>query len=656
MQDMVNRLMAFTGDGVYRYTFEEGRILAANAGLVRILDLDCAPEALVGRRLKDVLIYTEKAGIVRETLEKAGEIHGFEYHFKTLKGDDRWVIHDSFIITMPGTGERIVEAIVKDITARKRAEESLAAERERLAVTLRSIGDAVIAVDTAGVVREINPVAEALTGWPAAEALGRPLAEVFRIVNEDTGQPVESPVDKVLRAGKVVGLANHTLLISRDGRRIAIADSGAPIRGSGGDTTGVVMVFRDVTDQRKAERELARMHADLARRVRERTADLTKANGLLQQQMHERRMVDQRHSLMLQAALDGFWVTDTEGRFLEVNDAYCRMTGYTRAELLKMRIQDIEAAESADATGTHMREIAHSGADRFETRHRRKDGETIDVEASVTHMAEDGGRFVVFLRDITQRKRASEQLARTMANLAQSNRDLEQFAYVASHDLQEPLRKIDAFSDRLRTKCGGQLSADAADYLMRIQNASARMGRLITDLLAYSRITTRARAFEPVDLNRVVGEVLADLEVRIQQSGARVAVAPLPTLDADATQMRQFFQNLIGNALIFRRPDAAPEVAVTSRLCEEEGVPVRCEITIRDNGIGFDEKFAERIFEIFQRLHGREEYEGSGIGLAVCRKIAQRHGGTITGHGTPGQGATFIAVLPLHQPPRSELP
>jgi PAS domain S-box-containing protein len=656
MTDLVNRLMTFTGDGVYRYTFEDGRILFANAGLVRILDLDCAPEELAGKLLKDALIYTEKAGAVRATLEETGEVHGFEYHFKTLKGEERWVIHDSFIVTDPQTGERIVEAIVKDITARKRAERALADERERLVVTLRSIGDAVIAVDVAGAVREINPVAEHLTGWSAADALGKPLAEVFRIVNEDTGLPVESPVVKVLREGKVVGLANHTALLSRDGRRIAIADSGAPIRGLDGRVVGVVMVFRDVTEQRKAERELARMHSDLARRVRERTSELTKANILLQQQVHERRVADQRHSLMLQAALDGFWVTDGQGRFLEVNEAYCRMIGYSRSELLRMRIHDIEATEAFETTEQHIQQIIQTGSDRFETRHRHKDGTVIEVEASATHMTEDGGRFVVFLRDVTQRKLEAERLARTLADLQQSNRELEQFAYVASHDLQEPLRKIDAFAERLRTKCGPQLTADGLDYLMRVQSASARMGRLITDLLAYSRITTRAKPWESVDLNRVAGEVVADLEVRIQQAGARVTVGPLPTLDADATQMRQFLQNLIGNALKFRKPDTAPEIEVSSRPCDGETPPGRCEITVKDNGIGFDEKYAERIFEIFQRLHARDEYEGSGIGLAVCRKIVQRHGGSIAARGASGAGATFTAVLPLRQTETSAAP
>jgi PAS domain S-box-containing protein len=255
---LYERLLEFTRDGVYRYTFDDGRILLANQGLVDILDLDCTPAELASRCLKDVLVYTEREGTVRHALERDGEIHNYEYHFQTLKGEDKWVIHDSFIVDDPETGVRVVEAIVKDITFRKRAERALAAEKERLSVTLRSIGDGVIATDREGVVTDLNRAAEQLTGWTETEAVGRPLRDVFDIVNEDTREPCASPVEKVIEIGHVVGLANHTALIARDGTERLITDSGAPIHNAAGEVIGVVLVFRDVTERRRMEQQVLR--------------------------------------------------------------------------------------------------------------------------------------------------------------------------------------------------------------------------------------------------------------------------------------------------------------------------------------------------------------------------------------------------------------
>ena len=229
--------------------------------------------------------------------------------------------------------------------------------------------------------------------------------------------------------------------------------------------------------------------------------------------------------------------------------------------------------------------------------------------------------------------------------LQRSNRELQDFAFVASHDLQEPLRKIQAFGDRLTTKHGPQLNDEARDYLSRMQGAAGRMYTLINDLLSFSRVTTKAQPFVPTGLNKIVREVLGDLEVRLQETEGRVDVEDLPTIDADGLQMRQLFQNLIGNALKFHRPAVAPVIKIKG----EKADPEMFVLTVTDNGIGFDEKYLDRIFTPFQRLHGRNEYDGTGIGLAVCRKIVERHGGTLTARSTPGEGSTFIATLPVKQ-------
>lgn len=242
--------------------------------------------------------------------------------------------------------------------------------------------------------------------------------------------------------------------------------------------------------------------------------------------------------------------------------------------------------------------------------------------------------------------------------LAHSNIELQQFAYIASHDLQEPLRKIQAFSTRLKEKCGEALTEPGRDYLERMQNAAERMQALINDLLILSQVTTKAQPFVPVSLAQVAREVLSDLELQLQQTRGCVSLGELPTIDADPLQMRQLVQNLISNALKFHRFEEPPVVKLHSQILVHQeqrpgsGATIAelYRIIVEDNGIGFDEKHLDRIFNAFQRLHSRRDYEGTGMGLAICRKIAERHGGSITAKSQLGRGAVFIITLPSNQP------
>ena len=261
-------------------------------------------------------------------------------------------------------------------------------------------------------------------------------------------------------------------------------------------------------------------------------------------------------------------------------------------------------------------------------------------------------------QEIAERKQTEERLKATAVRLERSNRELQDFAYVASHDLQEPLRKVQAFGDRLKAACAKALAAEGSDYLERMQAAAKRMQVLIDDLLAFSRVTTKANPFESVDLQKIAREVLSDLEVRVQQAGGQVELGELPAIDADPLQMRQLFQNLVGNALKFHQEGKPPVVKVRGQILKPPSAEAAgngqaealCQIIVEDNGIGFDEKYLDRIFVLFQRLHGRSAYEGTGIGLAICRKIADRHGGNITAKSAPGAGSTFVVTLPLKQP------
>ena len=272
------------------------------------------------------------------------------------------------------------------------------------------------------------------------------------------------------------------------------------------------------------------------------------------------------------------------------------------------------------------------------------------------------GGIIIFSEDITERYQAEQELHNFSAKLERSNRELQDFATVASHDLQEPLRKIQTFGDRLQLKHAAALNEEGREYLERMQDAAQRMRALIDDLLTFSRVTAKAQPFEPVNLNEVVRDVLSLLEPGIMQSGgitqsgAQIEVAELITLDAEPGQMRQLLQNLISNALKFHRPTEAPKIKISGQRLEASGglsnraqTAAWYQLEVADQGIGFDEKYLDRIFTIFQRLHGRDEYPGSGIGLAICRKIAEHHGGQITARSKPGAGATFIVTLPLRQ-------
>jgi signal transduction histidine kinase len=251
----------------------------------------------------------------------------------------------------------------------------------------------------------------------------------------------------------------------------------------------------------------------------------------------------------------------------------------------------------------------------------------------------------------------TEVLRQLNTELQRSNQELQDFAYVASHDLQEPLRKIQAFGNLLEEEYGQELG-DGKAYIERMRNAATRMRILIDDLLTFSRVTTKAAPFAQIDLNAIVHQVIDDVEPRLQATHGTIEAHPLPIIEADAGQMHQMLQNLIVNALKFHRPDVPPIVRVFAETRETSSVELKensqateqyCLLSIEDNGIGFDEKYLDRIFTVFQRLHGKSDYEGTGIGLAVVRKIVERHGGTITASSSVGKGTTFIITLPITQ-------
>jgi len=352
---------------------------------------------------------------------------------------------------------------------------------------------------------------------------------------------------------------------------------------------------------------------------------------------------------LLESAPDGVVIVDAAGRIQIVNRETEVLFGYPRSELLG---QPVEVLLPERFRGRH---IGHrSGYQRdphtrpmgtaLELFGLRRDGSEFPVEISLSPMnSEDDETLIISnIRDVSARKIADEHLRAAAADLARSNAELEQFAYVASHDLQEPLRMVASYTQLLARRYAGKLDEDADEFIGFAVDGARRMQELINDLLTYSRVGTRPLQLETVDSNQLVDQVVTDLAAAISDSKAEVTRDDLPTLRGDPTQLRQLFQNLIANGIKFHGPEEAARVHVSAVLEHAAWT-----FSVSDNGIGIEPQYQERIFALFQRLHTRADYPGTGIGLAICKKIVERHGGQIRVDSAPGRGTTFRFTLPV---------
>jgi PAS domain S-box-containing protein len=426
-------------------------------------------------------------------------------------------------------------------------------------------------------------------------------------------------------------------LCAADGRARWFLARGSPERDHYGAIVRWFCTGTDIDDQKKAQEELRRSQ--------------------------------ERFRLLAEAIPQKVWMADTRGAMLYLNQCWFDYTGLTCDQANGWGWLDSVHPAERQTEAARWRNAIEQG-DRMEIEHRLKRGSDSAYRWHLVRGAplrdETGAilQWVGISTDVDDQRRQAELLERLVlertSDLERSNRRLEEFASVASHDLQEPLRKIQAFSDRLQTKCGPLLGQQGKEYLDRIATSATRMRNLIIDILLSAHVSADAQPLKPVDLAATAHEVISDLEGLIQQTDGRVLLGQLPTIHADPPQIRQLFQNLIGNGLKFQHPDRPPIVRLSARLlsdfeikADDTNVPWY-EIAIEDNGIGFEEIYLDRIFQMFQRLHGRREYEGTGMGLAICRSIVERHHGRITARSRPGQGTTILVILPA-QPREEEL-
>jgi len=381
---------------------------------------------------------------------------------------------------------------------------------------------------------------------------------------------------------------------------------------------------------------------------------LTKLAGMLSRmgllalentRLYEERLADSEKYArgLLEASPDSFVTINPEGKISDVNVATEQITGLSRDVLVGTDFSDY-FTDPEQARRGYEKVFSEQQVRDYPLVVRNVDGSTTDVLYNATLYHDDKGATAgVFAaaRDVTELNRAHEELRQSIENLERSNSDLEQFAYVASHDLQEPLRMVSSYTQLLAERYGDKLDDDARDFIGYAVDGSIRMQTLINDLLQYARVGTRGREFAPTDTREPLDRALATLQSRVEESGAVVSIGDLPTVLADEAQITQLFQNLLGNAIKFAKTGEAPHIDVSASWKNGEWI-----FSVADSGVGIDPKYQERVFEIFQRLHSRSEYSGTGIGLAVCKRIIERHGGRIWVASELGQGATFKFSLP----------
>jgi PAS domain S-box-containing protein len=524
---------------------------------------------------------------------------------------------------------------LSDRTGQHRAQVTRRQVEQRFDALIDTISEGVLLMDNRGVFRDCNDAAQDILGRSTEDIVGSRFDdETWNGLRED-GSPLPNAEFPFWRAyteretvpDEVMGI------YPPDAPPRWIRVNAQPLFHEGEDAPYAVLIcFDDVTDAKLKEEAL------------QTSRDLL--------------------SSVLSSSLDGITVfsavrdedeaiTDFECEL--VNPQAEKMLGATAEDLVGARLRRIMPEQVEKGLLDAYRTVVETG-EPFETEVQL---EAWGEEAWVQIMAVsvDDGVAITF-RDVSERKEAAQAMAAANAKLERRNRALRDFAYIASHDLQEPLRKIRSFSNLVLEDYTDALDDTGAHYLERMQDAAERMSQLINDLLVYSRITTQAQPFESVDLETVAENVRSDLDLQIADVDGTVTIGDLPTVEADPTQIRQLLQNLIGNGLKFHKPDDPPHVQVRASLepapreLQQDGrldasCTDVCRLTITDNGIGFEESHADRIFSPFKRLHGREEYEGTGMGLAICRRIVERHGGDITADSTPGEGTTFTVLLPV---------
>jgi len=505
----------------------------------------------------------------------------------------------------------LITAAIRDISIRKNAERHLAQMEGRYRGLLEAAPDAMVVVNPAGEIVLLNVQAEKQFGYRRDELVGQQVKNVIpegfaeRLIADGTRSAAEALAQQI---GTGIELSGRR----KDGSEFPIEIMLSPLESAEG--TLITAAIRDISVRKTAERHLAQMEG--------------------------------RYRGLLEAAPDAMVVVNPAGEIVLLNVQAEKQFGYRRDELVGQRVKNIIPegfAERliADALRSAEDALAQQIGTGIELSGRRKDGSEFPIEIMLSPLASVEGTLVTAaVRDITTRKKAEASLLEKVEELNRSNEELGQFAYIASHDLQEPLRMVASYTQLLSRRYKGKLDSDADEFIAFAVDGASRMQRLIQDLLAYSRVGTKGKELLDTSGEEALQHALVNLRGAIEASGAQVTHDALPDVLADEMQLIQLFQNLVGNAIKYQRAET-PRVHISAvRKDGKEWI-----FSVKDNSLGIDSQYFEKIFGMFQRLHKREEFAGTGIGLAICKKIAERHGGTITVESQVGQGSTFRFAL-----------
>jgi len=552
-----------------------------------------------------------------------------DLHARTLAAHSRhfvWlVVGASVVLALMGllVFTPLVKRIQDEFDRAREAERIQRESHARKTAILDAALDCIVTIDSKGRIQEFNPAAERTFGWSRGEILGRALAETLvpPSLRRAHLEVMRRVVAGAAKGGSepFPGRRIEVTALHRDGREfpVEMAVTRVPLPGE-------LLFSASIRDL--SEREEVR--------------------GAL-------RETEERFQVLVEGVEDhALILLDPAGRITTWNTGAERITGYAAEEIVGRHYSCLtrRAAEDPAAAPAPADPALPAQGERRETEgwRVRKDGSRFYADVVVSTLRDGSGNlkgYAKVMRDITSQRRAREELKVRARDLARSNADLEQFAYVAAHDLKEPLRMVASFTELLRERYRGRLDPEADEYIEFASGGARRMQELIDALLNYSRVGTRGGEFAPTDLAAVAREVVGTLRLSIEEKGAEVQIDALPTLSVDTSQMAQLFQNLIGNALKFHS-DAPPRIHLSARRTGKQW-----EFSVRDNGIGIEPQHQERIFVIFQRLHGAGRYPGTGIGLSICKKIVERHDGRIWFESAPGAGTRFLFTLPVR--PRS---
>lgn len=590
------RLFEFVLNSDLLATLAPIRRLSLLAGLLALL---CAAIAavLVSRSISQPL------NQMTEAAEAISHGEGLQ-ELPTGSGGETGILARAFARMVREVQEKTA-ALLAENEARKRTEKELESriEKERLlSAVVESTGDAIVTKSLDGMITSWNESATRLYGYTPEEALGKSIA---MLMPEEKKEDYFHILELISKGEKVEHF--ETVRCRKDGRTIDVSLNVSPIRSASGEVIGASAIARDISKRKHAE-ELFRLAVD--------------------------------------ASPNGMVMIDDQGKIVLANRESARMFGYAHKELVGKRIEELVPASIRTEHVEYRREFFSAptarkmGAGR-DLQGLRKDRSAFPIEIGLNPTRGETGMMVLAaIVDITERKESERMIKAHAEELRRSNAELEQFAYVASHDLQEPLRMVTSYTELLAERYRSQLDERADKYIRYIVDGTRRMKQLINDLLAYSRLNTQAKPFELTDFTRVMNQVLTGMKATIAESGARVECGNLPSIFAEPAQISRLLQNLVSNAIKFRSKQT-PVIRVSAE--RNNGMWT---FAVQDNGIGIDEAFADRIFQMFQRLHGRNEYEGNGIGLALAKKIVERHGGRIWFKSPAGGGTTFYFTIP----------